>query len=140
MFCLDINLRYSNLNFLNKKIMNVFKKIALVITVIAMFASCQSKPDVNKILANSETRKELIDSIAANSKMSNEMMEALMNRKNGNMMQEYHQKMMKMMKDNPEMKKNMMEMSKSDSSMVCPMCGKMMGNDHMMDTMKKMHN
>ena len=120
--------------------MNVFKKIALVITVIAMFASCQSKPDVNKILANSETRKELIDSIAANSKMSNEMMEALMNRKNGNMMQEYHQKMMKMMKDNPEMKKNMMEMSKSDSSMVCPMCGKMMGNDNMMDTMKKMHN
>jgi hypothetical protein len=43
--------------------------------------------------------------------MSGEMMDALMNRKNGNMMQGYHQKMMKMMKDNPEMMKNMMEIS-----------------------------
>lgn len=114
-----------------------FSKIALVIAGIAMFASCQSKPDVNKILANNETRRELIDSIASNSKMSGEMMDALMNRKNGIMMQDYHQKMMKMMKDNPEMMKSMMEMSGSDSSFLCPMCGKMMGKGHMMDTIKK---
>jgi len=119
--------------------MKAIKKIALVITAIAMLASCQSKPNVNKILANNETRKELIDSIVASSKMSGEMMDALMNRTNEKMMQEYHQKMMKMMKNNPEMMKSMMEMSKSDSGMVCPMCGKMMGKDHMMDTMKKMH-
>lgn len=125
---------------LQESFMKAFTKMALVIAGIAMFASCQSKPDVNKILTNNETRKELIDSIAANSKMSGEMMDALMTRKNGKMMQEYHQNMMKMMKENPEMMKNMMEMSKSDSSMVCPMCGKMMRNDHMVDSMKKMHD
>lgn len=120
--------------------MKAFKKIALVITGITMFFSCQSKPDVDKILSNNETRKELIDSIAANSKMSGEMMEALMNRRDGKLMQDYHQNMMKMMKENPEMMKSMIAITKSDSSMVCPMCGNMMRNDHMTDTMKIMHD
>lgn len=118
--------------------MKTIKKIALVITGIALFASCQSNPNVKKILASTETRKELMDSIASSASMSKEMMAALMNEKNGKMMMDHHQMMMTMMKDKPEMMKNMMDMSKADAGMMCPMCGKMMGMDKMDSMAKKM--
>lgn len=117
--------------------MKTLNKIALVITIIALFASFQSKIDVKKILSNTEIRKEIIDSIAASSSMSKEMMSALMNQKNGKMMMEHHKMMMNMMKENPAMMKSMME-SKGDSGMICPMCGKKMEKNEMPGMMKKM--
>src|ERR1035437_6318344 len=99
--------------------MKTLQKVALAIALITMFASCQSTSDPKKILSNTETRKGIMDTIANNSNMSKEMMEAMMNSKNGTMMMqgnekmtmmmmENHGTMMKMMKDNPAMMQSMM--------------------------------
>lgn len=127
-------------------------KIALAIALITSIVSCQSKADVNSILSKTDTRKEIIDKIADDSTMSNEMMTAMMNSKNGKMMRdgkmpmvmmENHEAMMKMMKENPgmmhTMMMNMMEACKNDTSMMSGMCKKMMENPQMMDMMQKMN-
>lgn len=133
--------------------MKTLQKITLLFALVILFASCQSNTDVEQILSKSETRKEIMDSIANNSDMSNEMMGAMMNNKNsmmmmqGNekmrmMMMENHSAMMKMMKDNPakmqSMMTDMMETAKGDTAMMSGMCKAMMTNQEMTDMMKKM--
>lgn len=63
--------------------MKTLQKAALAIVLISLFASCQSTSDPKQVLSNKETRREIIDTIANNSEMSKEMMEAMMNSKNG---------------------------------------------------------
>ena len=125
------------------------QKITWAIALITLFASCQS---AKQILSKSDSRTEIITAIANDPDMSKEMMEAIMNSKNGKMMMqgndkmkmmmENHGMMMKMMKDNPgmmqNMMSNMMEVAKSDTSMMSSMCKSMMGNQQMMDMMQKM--
>ena len=132
--------------------MKTLKKITLLIALIALFASCQSNTDVNKILVNQDTKKAIMDTIANDSNLSVDMMEVMMNNENskmmmmGNekmtmMMMENHGTMMKMMKDNPAMMQSMMtgmmEICKGDSTMMSSMCKTMMENPQMMDMMHK---
>lgn len=132
--------------------MKTLQKIALFIALVALFASCQSGTDVNKILSNQETKKAIIDKIANDSNLSKEMMETMMNSENckmmmkGNekmtmMMMEDHGVMMKMMKENPAMMQSMMtgmmETCKNDTAMMSSMCKSMMENPEMMDMMHK---
>jgi len=133
--------------------MKTLQKVALAIVLITLIASCQTNSDPKKILANKETRKGIMDTIANNNEMMGEMMGAMMNSQNGKMMiqgnekmamimMQNHGTMMNMMKDNPGMTKSMMsdmmESCKSDPDMMSSMCKTMMGNKQMMDMMQKM--
>ena len=135
--------------------MKTLQKITMIIAFFALIASCQSSPDVNKILSNPVTKKTIIDKIADDSNLSKEMIDALMNNNNGKMMmlgsdkmtimmiKENQGKMMKLMKDNPDMMKSMMsdmmEACKSDTTLMCSMCKKMMDNPTTMDMMNKIN-
>lgn len=123
--------------------MKALQKVTLAIGLITLFASCQSNSDPKQVLSNKETRKEIIATITNSSEMMKEMMEAMMNSKNGKMMMmENHGTMMKMMKDNPGMMESMMtdmmEACKNDTAMISGMCKAMMGNKQMMDMIQKM--
>jgi len=133
--------------------MKTLQKFTIAIALITLVLSCQSKTQVSQVLSKSETRKEIMDSIANNSLMSGEMMEVMMSNKNGDtmmpgngkmsmLMMKNHDAMMKMMKENPEMMKKMMsemmETCMNDTSMMNSMCQSMMGNQQMMDMMHKM--
>lgn len=132
--------------------MKTLKKITLLIALIALFASCQSNTDVNKILANQDTKKAIMDTIANDSNLSVDMMEVMMNNENskmmmmGNekmtmMMMENHGTMMKMMKENPAMMQSMMtgmmETFKGDTAMMSSMCSSIMNNPQMMGMIHK---
>lgn len=133
--------------------MKTLQKITLFIAVVALFASCQSNPDVEKIFSNQDTKKAIFDKIANDSNLSKEMVETMMNSNNGKMMMlgndnltmsemmENHGKMMKMMRDDPAMMKSMMsdmmETCKSDTAMMSSMCKNMMESPQMMDMMHK---
>ena len=65
--------------------MKTLQKITMLIALVALFASCQSNIDVNKILSNQDTKKAIMDTIANNSNLSKEMMETMMNGKNSKM-------------------------------------------------------
>ncbi len=133
--------------------MKLIQKITLGITLLTFLASCQPKADTKLTLSTPETRKETMEMIANDGDMSNEMMDAMMNNKNGKMMMQENEKMsmmmmenhgtmMKMMKDKPEMMKSMMddmmETSKTDSTMMATMCKTMMDDPKMMGMMDKM--
>lgn len=130
--------------------MQILNKTLSVISLFALFSACQPSTDIKQVLSKSETRMAMMDSIANNGDMSKEMMEAMMksemamqgNPKMHKMMMEDHGAMMKMMKENPEMMKSMMndmmEVSKTDTSMMASMCKTMMANKPMMDMMGKM--
>lgn len=64
----------------------------------------------------------------------------MMNSYKGKMMMTNHENMLKMMKDNPDMMKGMMtemmEASKTDTTMMSEMCKSMMDNPKMIDMMK----
>jgi len=132
--------------------MKTLQKVVLTIALMTLIYSCQSNSNLKKELSSKETRKGIIDTIANNNEMSMEMMDAMMNSKNGKMMMQENEKMMrmmtenkdamgKMMKNNPDMMKNMMlnmmESSKEDTSMMSGMCKTMMRNSQMMNMMQK---
>ena len=122
--------------------MKTLQRITLFIALVALFASCQSTTDVNKILSNQDTKKAIIDKIANDSILSKEMMQTMMNSENSKMlMMANHESMMKMMKDNPAMMKSMMtgmmEMCKGDTAMMSSMCSTMMNSPEMMEMMHK---
>lgn len=127
--------------------MKTLQKITLVVALITIFSSCQTGTDINQVLSKPETRKAIMDSIANNSSMSQEMLETMMNNKSGKMMIQGNEKMIgmmmenygamkKMLKENPTMMQSMMtemiEASKGDSSVMSSMLKTMMGNEQMM--------
>jgi len=141
--------------------MKTLKKITLLIALIALFASCQSNTDVNKILANQGTKEAIMDTIANDSNLSIEMMEAMMNNENSKMLMMGNEKMtsmmmqnqgtmMKMMQNNPAMMQSMMngmmETFKGDTAMMSSMSSTILKNPQMMDMihknmgMKRMNN
>ncbi len=94
-----------------------------------------------------------METIVNSNEMMNEMTETILNNNNAKMgmqkndkmivmMLENRDTMMKVMKNNPVIMKNimsdMMETCKGDSSMMAGMCKSMMGNPQMMDIMQKM--
>ena len=99
-------------------------------------------------------RKKIIDSIANNSNMSEEMMTSMLNSRNGKTiilgneklvetMLGNHEDMMKIMRDNPALMQNLMsdmlEVSKSDSGMMSLMYKTLMDNQQMNETMQRMN-
>ncbi len=130
-------------------------RITWAVVLVSAVMSCQSRTEVSQILSTPNTRKQIMDSIANNSAMSVEMMDAMLNNKNsimmmhGNeqmamMMTEYYDTMMKMMKDNPEMMQRMMTdmmvASANDTTMMSRMFKSIMDNDQMMGMMQNMYN
>jgi hypothetical protein len=122
--------------------MKKVQKILVAFVLVAIFTSCQSGKDAKQTLSNTDTRKDIMNTIAADSSMHQEMMAAMMNGKSGMMMGD-HAAMMKMMKDNPDMMKSMMnemmDMCKNDTAMMGGMCKTMMANPQMIEMMKKMN-
>src|SRR5487761_2240368 len=128
--------------------MKTLQKITLAIGLITIFASCQTNTDINRVLYNSDSRKEIIDTIANNSKMSEEVMKTMLNSRNGKMLilenekmakmlLEDHVMIVKMMKDNPGlmqcMLSDMMETCKGDTCTMASMCKILMGNKGLMN-------
>ena len=133
--------------------MKTLQKITFAVVLFTLFPSCQSGTDVTQVLSKPESRKEIMDSIANNSAMSQEMMETIWNSKNGRaMMQgngkmmgrfmENHKGMMNVIRNNPAMMQNlmsdMMDAAKNDSSMISSMSNTIMRNHQMMDMLKSM--
>lgn len=123
--------------------MKTVQKMFFAISFVMVFSSCQSSTDANQALSKPDTRRATMEIIANDSSMCSEMMDAMMNGKNGKMvMMQHHSSMMKIMKDDPSMMKammgDMMDMCKDDTTMMAGMCKKMMENPKMMDMMHKM--
>jgi len=132
--------------------MKTLQKITLFIAIVALFASCQTGTDVNKILSNQDTKKAIMDTIANDSNLSIEMMEAMMNNENSKMMMMGNEKMttmmmgnqgsmLKIMQKNPAMMQSMMngmiETCYRDSVMMNSMCSGILNNPKMMDMIHK---
>lgn len=122
--------------------MKIVKNMALAILAVAALAACQTKIDIRQTLSKADTRKEIMDSIANDSIMSREMMEILLNSKYSNLMQmENHAAMMRMMKQNHKIARDMMsdimKTAEGDTSMMNDMCNSMMGNQPMKAMMAK---
>lgn len=133
--------------------MNLIQKVALSLVLIASFSSCKFKSDSEAVLSNPESRKEIMETIVNSNVMMEEMTDAILNNNSAKMVMQKNEKVivmmlenrdtiMKVLKNNPvrmqNMMADMMESSKSDSSMMSDMCKKMMANQPMMDMMGKM--
>lgn len=124
--------------------MKTLKLMMWAIAFVTLFASCESSSSQTRGLSTQETRKVMMDSIANDSTMSKQMLETMMNSRNGMMMQQHmmgnQNSMMKMLKDNPAMMQNMMlamvETAKGDTSRMSGMIKIMMGNPQMMQMMQ----
>lgn len=128
--------------------MKTLKKMALAITLLTVFASCQPTSAQVKGLSNAQTRSEIMNTIANDSMMSNEMIGTMMKSKNGTMMMQNrqmmmmqnHGSMMNMLKANPGMMQGMfsamMESARGDSSMMSQMVEMMKANPQMMQMMQ----
>jgi len=121
--------------------MKTLQKVKLAfaaITIIAVFSSCQTSPDVKQVLSKPETRMMIMDSIANNSTMSQEMLDAMMKNNGGKMMMQGNGMMMgKMMGMMMENQDGMMKMMKDDPAMMQGMMSYMMGAE-IMEGQKKM--
>ena len=73
--------------------MKTLQIVAVAIGFLTLFASCQSTSAQMKDLSNKETRNEIMNAIANDSIMSQEMIRAMMNSKNGMTMMQEHQMM-----------------------------------------------
>jgi hypothetical protein len=131
--------------------MKTLNRITLLIALIALFSSCQSSTDVSKILANQDTKNAIMDTIANDSNLSVEMMDAIMNSENSNaimgnekmttMMMQNQGTMLKMMQNNPAMMQSMMhgmmETFKGDTAMMSSMSSIISKYPQMMDMINK---
>ncbi len=110
--------------------------------VSILFVACSTSSDPKTVLSNQETRKEIMNTIAADSAMHREMMMTMLTNPDEKVMMQHHTAMMEGMKSNPEVMKkmmhHMMEMCKTDSTMMDGMCKEMMSSPEMMDHMKHM--
>jgi hypothetical protein len=130
--------------------MKTLKTVAVAVTILIFFTSCQSASDKAIDLTNKETRNEIMFAIANDSMMSEEMLNAMMNSQNGIMkMQGHHAMMMgdqngmmKTMQGNPQMMSNMMaammESAKGDTTLMSRMISTMIQNHQMRGMMQHM--
>jgi len=65
--------------------MKTLQTLILAIALLTLFASCQSTSAQMQGLSNKETRKEIMNAIANDSIISQEMIGVMMNGKNGMM-------------------------------------------------------
>lgn len=124
--------------------MRTAQKYMWLIAIITLVAACQSP---KQVLSKSDSRMEIMASIASDHDMSKAMMAAISRGEHGKMlmhermkaMMENKSMMTKMMKDDPDMKKRMMlgvmEAAKADTSMMSQMCKAMVNKPEMMEMM-----
>jgi hypothetical protein len=132
--------------------MKTLQKISLLFALVTMLASCQTGADVNKILSDQDTKMKIMNTIANDSMLSTEMIEAMINNENGNrmmmhngnrntMMMQNQEAMLKMMQNNPAMMQSMvtgmMETFKNDTLMMSSMSSIMLKNPQMKDQIYK---
>ncbi len=130
--------------------MKALKILVLAIAILAVLPSCQPTSAQIKELANKEKRVEIMNAIAHDSSMSQEMMRTLMNAKNGRQIMQKHRMqimendsiMMGVLKNNPHLMQSMMdammETAKGDSSIMYGMIRSMMRNTQMRGMMQNM--
>ena len=98
--------------------MKILSKINAAIILITLFASCQINKDANKILSKSETRKEIMLTIANSVNMSKEMKDVMLDKENAHWAN--HDLVEKVVVAYPgmvqKMKPNLIEKYKSDNS------------------------
>ena len=80
--------------------MKTLQKLACILAFMSLLASCEQKTNAKISLSKLETRKEIMDSIANNNEMSNEMIETMMNSKNGEKWLQENNKLSTMMRGN----------------------------------------
>lgn len=122
--------------------------VAFAIVLLTLIGSCQSASTQTSLLSDTQARNEIMEAIAADSTMSDEMIRTMMNNKNGMMTMQNHQKMtmrnqssmMNMVKNNPDLTHNMMstmvETAQNDSSMMSGMIRTMMADPQIMQMMQ----
>lgn len=123
--------------------MKTLQKMFFVFSFFLALAACQPAVQADFALMKPESRKAMMESIAADSSMSSEMMDVMMNGGNGKMvMMQHHSTMMEMMKNDSGMMDGMMDdmmmMCKGDTAKMAVMCKKMMEDPEMMKMMNKM--
>ena len=93
--------------------MKALTTLPFAIILMTLFMSCQSGKNAKQILSRPNSRMEVMDKIANSSSMSIEMMDAMLNNRNGKRMTTQTQEaMVKVVKDYPAM----MQMIKSDNT------------------------
>ncbi len=128
--------------------MKILFAMIMGVALFTLFTSCQSTSSQANNLSNKAARNDIMQTIANDSVMSNEMIQAMMNNKNGLIMMQHQQmmmmdnngSMMNMLKANPAMMQgmfsSMMETAKGDSSMMRGMVKMMQANSQMMQMMQ----
>ena len=110
--------------------------LILAVTVIILSSCNQATTDVNALLKNAETKKEIFSAITGDHQLMTDFMGNMMNNEHAMMMMKGDQKMMGMMME----KGNMMKMMKDQPDMTHNMMGDMMKDGEMMGMMMKMMN
>jgi outer membrane lipoprotein-sorting protein len=126
--------------------------LILAVTVTILSSCNQATTDVNALLQNDESKKEIFSAIIADHQMMTDFMGDMVNNEHAVMMMKGDQKMMgmmmkkgtmmKMMNDNPEMMHGMMAEMMKDGKMMGNMVGMMnkegMMSEECMQSCKKM--
>lgn len=131
--------------------MKTLQIVAMAIALFTLFPSCQPTSAQMKELTNKDKRIEIMNAIAHDSTISQEMINMMMNSKNGMLRMHQHQmmlmnnhdSMMGWLKNNPYMMHNtmsaMMETANGDTSMMYGMIRTMMENRQMKGMMQNMN-
>jgi hypothetical protein len=110
--------------------------LILVVTVTILSSCNQATTDVDALLKNTESKKEIFSAITSDHQLMTDFMGAMMNNEHAVMMMKGDQKMMGMMME----KGNMMKMMKDKPEMMHGMMGEMMKDGKMMGDMMEMMN
>jgi hypothetical protein len=73
-----------------KRLQTIFSLVIL----LGLFVSCKPNANMKQLLSKPDTRKEMMDSIANNSGMAKEMIDALISSKNGMVIMNDNQRVM----------------------------------------------
>lgn len=120
--------------------------------LLILFTGCQQKADMSRLLAQPDTRNEILNAIARDSSLSNAMIDTLMANPDRHMamqhmgmqrmMMQHNGSMANMMRSDTammhQMMMTMMESANTDTAMMRRMCSDMMANKPMMNMMEKM--
>ncbi len=127
--------------------MKILQTAGLAVILYIIFASCQSTSTQKNILSNTQTRNEIMQTIANDTVMCKEMLGTMMSHNNGMMMMHQHDMMMignqdsmrNMLKNNKSLMRGMltgiMETANGDTSMMSGMYNIMKDNPQMVQMM-----
>ncbi|MEB2787193.1 hypothetical protein [Algoriphagus persicinus] len=121
---------------------NILKTAAVLSLLILAFSACEQQGDVSTMLENEESRNQIYEAIISDNEHSKQLMQAMMEDDNTQMMMKDNGKLMNMMMSDNEdmmgMMSNMMNMAESDSSVCTHMMTLMKDKPNMMGQMMEM--